>query len=663
MSSISRVSVIGLGYIGLPTAAILAKNNFKVQGMDVSLDVVAELNSGKIHTVEPGLQALVKSVVDSGNMTASMSVQPADVFIITVPTPFMKDHAPDMSFVHAATLSIAPVLQRGNLVILESTVPVGSTKQLATTLAAQRPDLTFPGEHGESADVLVAFCPERVLPGQILRELRENDRIIGGLSMRSCEETVNLYRTFCNGKLHTTDAQTAEMAKLTENSFRDVNIAFANELSMICDRLGIQVWDLIRLANCHPRVKILNPGPGVGGHCIAVDPWFIVQKTPEEARLIRTAREVNDSKPEWVVRQIQDCVHKVLAESPGKRPEDVTIACLGLSFKPDIEDLRESPALQVARRLAVEHPGRVLAVEPYIREIQNPGRIELVEFAQAEQDSDIGVLLVDHSSFSRRMPRFRYVVDTKGFWTSAAGGDQAYESEKVGPLKVRVYRSKAEAVDSIIDATGAIRTGFAVSVNPEIIVQAHIDPDYMRILKQATHLYADSIGMAWLLRKKGHAGAPRIPGCELWEALMKRAGECAIPVFLVGAAPGVAKATAEKLQQNYGTVISGHCHGYFQDPEAVFQQIKESGARIVAVAMGVPNQEKFIDYCYSRHPATFYLGVGGSFDVYSGRVKRAPAWVRYINLEFLYRILAEPRRVIRCMALPRFMGLVYKGQI
>ena len=334
------VSVFGLGYIGLPTAAILASRKINVIGVDVNLQVIQTINAGDIHFIEPELDLLVHAAVSQGYLCATDTPKPADVFIIAVPTPFKDDHEPDLSYIQAAAMAMAPVLRAGNLVILESTSPVGTTEKLAEWLAHERRDLTFPHTHGQSSDIRMAYCPERVLPGHILRELVQNDRIIGGLTPQCAAKAVDLYAHFVEGECILTHARTAEMCKLTENSFRDVNIAFANELSMICDELNIDVWSLISLANRHPRVNILQPGPGVGGHCIAVDPWFIVRSAPDHSALIRTARQVNDAKPAWVVKKVRSVVGDYLQQHPSKTARDVTITCLGLAFKADIDDLR-----------------------------------------------------------------------------------------------------------------------------------------------------------------------------------------------------------------------------------------------------------------------------------------------------------------------------------
>jgi UDP-N-acetyl-D-mannosaminuronic acid dehydrogenase len=414
----STLSVIGLGYIGLPTAAVFASCKINVIGVDVNKKAVDIINQGKIHIVEPDLDIVVHAAVTEGYLKATTSAEAADAFIVAVPTPFKGDnHEPDLSYIEAASNAIAPVLAKGNLVILESTSPVGATEQMAVWLAAARPDLTFPQTHGEDSDIRIAHCPERVLPGHVMRELIENDRVIGGMTAKCSDYAVALYKTFVKGACVVTNARTAEMAKLTENSFRDVNIAFANELSMICDKLDIDVWELIKLANRHPRVNILQPGPGVGGHCIAVDPWFIVSKTPEQARLIRIAREVNDSKPDWVISKVKLALAEFLQSNPNKTVKDVTIACYGLAFKPDIDDLRESPAMHIAEQIIALHAGSVILVEPNIECLPTKlkGQV-LVDTAQAFGSADIHVLLVDHKAFKQNTPQLGKIVDTKGIW-------------------------------------------------------------------------------------------------------------------------------------------------------------------------------------------------------------------------------------------------------
>ncbi|ACB66163.1 UDP-N-acetyl-D-mannosamine dehydrogenase [Burkholderia ambifaria] len=408
--SFDVISVIGLGYIGLPTAAAFAARRKSVVGVDVNRATVDTINRGEVHIVEPELDMLVRAAVTQGHLRATDTVEPADAFLIAVPTPFAAGHKPDLTYVEAASRAIGPVLKKGDLIVLESTSPVGTTEKIAAWLAAMRPDLTFPQQAGEQSDIRIAHCPERVLPGHVIRELVENDRVIGGMTRRCSELAAELYRVFVRGECVLTDARTAEMCKLTENSFRDVNIAFANELSVICESLDINVWELIRLSNRHPRVDILQPGPGVGGHCIAVDPWFIVDSAPEHARLIRTARTVNDDKPNYVLDRI---------EHVAKRFREPVIACLGLAFKADIDDLRESPAVGIVRELANREVGQVIAVEPNIRQLPASleGRVMLGEIADALARADIVVILVDHRQFKRIDPmklHTKIVIDTRG---------------------------------------------------------------------------------------------------------------------------------------------------------------------------------------------------------------------------------------------------------
>ena len=396
---------MGLGYIGLPTASLLATKGFSVTGIDVSQKVVDTINKGEIHIVEPDLDILVKSAVHSGNLSASLEPVEADVFIIAVPTPFKDggpDHIsgkkPDLSYIEAATKKISPYVKPGNLVILESTSPVGTTDEVVAAILKK-------DGHAVGEDVYVAHCPERVLPGRILIELVENDRVVGGINVGSTDVTVEFYERFVRGAVLATTAKTAEMVKLTENSSRDVQIAFANELSMICERENIDTWEVIELANRHPRVNILNPGPGVGGHCIAVDPWFIVDRSPDCSNLIRTAREVNDSKPEWVIDRVRKCADKF------KNP---TIACLGLAFKADVDDLRESPAAEIVRKLQSMNIGDLLICEP---NLQESDQFELCGFAEAIKEADIILLLVDHKQFKNMTASElseKVVVDTRG---------------------------------------------------------------------------------------------------------------------------------------------------------------------------------------------------------------------------------------------------------
>lgn len=419
--SFKTVSVLGLGYIGLPTAAMFASRKIKVIGVDVNEQAVDIINQGKIHIVEPELDILVHAAVTEGYLKATTTPEPADAFLIAVPTPF-KGCAegdvpePDLSYIKSASKAIAPVLKKGDLVILESTSPVGATEQMAEWLAEERADLSFPQNEGEKSDIRIAHCPERVLPGHVVRELVENDRVIGGLTDKCSEAAISLYKAFVSAECIKTNARTAEMAKLTENSFRDVNIAFANELSVICDELDINVWELIQLANRHPRVNILQPGPGVGGHCIAVDPWFIVSKTPEQAQLIHAARQVNDSKPEWVVNKVKLAIADFLMANPDKTAKGVTIACYGIAFKPDIDDLRESPALDITKVITSFHSGRVVVVEPNVEGDDGLVDIQLVSFEEAKGRADIHVLLVDHKEFKVNLVDTEYLIDTKGIW-------------------------------------------------------------------------------------------------------------------------------------------------------------------------------------------------------------------------------------------------------
>jgi len=417
MIEFKKISVIGLGYIGLPTAAMFASRKVEVVGVDVNQRAVDMINRGKVHIVEPDLDLVVRAVVTQGYLRATTVCEPAEAFLIAVPTPFAGDnHDPDLSYIEAAARLVAPVLEPGNLVILESTSPVGATEALAGWLAGARPDLSFPQTAGDASDIRVAHCPERVLPGKVMQELITNDRVIGGMTAACSQAAARLYRTFVTGEcVVASGPRVAEMAKLTENSFRDVNIAFANELSLICDALGMDVWELIRLANRHPRVNILQPGPGVGGHCIAVDPWFIVSSAPEQARLIRTAREVNDAKPEWVIEKVRAAIGAHLMENPGKTAADVTLAIYGLAFKPDIDDLRESPALEIAQALVAAHAGPVLVAEPNIESLP-PGLGTARLVAHEEIRADVHAMLVDHKPFKSSPPPAGQIVDARGVW-------------------------------------------------------------------------------------------------------------------------------------------------------------------------------------------------------------------------------------------------------
>ena len=402
-----------MGYIGLPTAATLATRGMNVIGLEVSQDVVDIINKGMVHIVEPELDILVKGSVNAGKLRATTTPEPADVFVIAVPTPITLDNKPDTSYIHAAVASIAPVLEKGNLIILESTSPVGTTESIINQVAELRKDLHIPKSRTIAGDLYFVHCPERVLPGKIIGELVNNDRVIGGYTPDCAGQAADLYSTFVRGKLLLTDDKTAEMTKLVENAYRDVNIAFANELSLICDELDINVWPVIEFANRHPRVNILKPGPGVGGHCIAVDPWFIVSAAPTQAKLIAMARQINDSKPEFVVNKVLRVADKF------KNP---IIACLGLAFKADIDDLRESPALKIAQHLAQKCIGQILVVEPFIECLPGSfpdGSAQLVGFNEALDRADIIVLLVDHKLFKavdRERLHQKIVIDTKGCW-------------------------------------------------------------------------------------------------------------------------------------------------------------------------------------------------------------------------------------------------------
>ncbi len=408
-----NVVVMGLGYIGLPTAAIIARTGARVLGVDVTEHVVETINSGRVHIEEVDLDGLVSGVVARGTLRAAMTVEPADVFVIAVPTPFDAAHAPDISYVLGAATTIAPVLKPGDTVILESTSPVGTTEKVRDLLATLRPDLRVPGRTRDQADIAIAYCPERVLPGRILVELIDNDRVIGGITPRCARKALTFYRRFVRGACVTTTARAAEMTKLTENAFRDVNIAFANELSLIADTMNVDVWEVIRLANRHPRVNILQPGPGVGGHCIAVDPWFLVHAAPDQTPLIRTAREVNDGKTDHVIAQV---AAMIAADSTAP------VACLGLAFKANIDDFRESPAMKVALAVANRFGDRVRIVEPYASTLP-PGfagtGATLIDVDTAIETCPIMVVLVDHDVF-RSIPleerSEKTVLDTRGIW-------------------------------------------------------------------------------------------------------------------------------------------------------------------------------------------------------------------------------------------------------
>ena len=410
------VTVVGLGYIGLPTAAILASKGLQVFGSDINSSIVNKINEGKIHINEPYLEDLVDKVVKSGYLKASKKIHKSDAFIIAVPTPFCDSNSeipkPDISFIKSAIKSIAKVLKKGDLIILESTSPVGTTEKIKKWLSGLRNDLIFPNHEDDLADIAIAYCPERVLPGKIIKEIVENDRIVGGISKNCAKKASELYKHFVSGECLETNCKTAEMVKLTENASRDVQIAFANELSILCDELDINVWDLIRLSNKHPRVNILNPGPGVGGHCIAVDPWFIVSDSPKNAKLIHAARKINDHKPEWVVSKIKKILKNFKKDSVVN--DSPVIACLGLAFKADIDDLRESPAFEISKKIKELNIGKTLFVEPNIDSIHG---YSLTSLDEAINLADILVLLVDHKEFkslNKKQYKNKIVLDTKG---------------------------------------------------------------------------------------------------------------------------------------------------------------------------------------------------------------------------------------------------------
>jgi len=423
-----EVCVLGLGYIGLPTAAIIARSGCRVLGVDVSEHVVNTIAEGRIHIEEVDLDGLVQGVVGRGMLRTSLAVEPADVFVIAVPTPFDEDHAPDISYVLQAASSIAAVIKPGDCIILESTSPVGTTEEMRDMIARLRPDLRIPGLTADIPDIAIAYCPERVLPGRILEELTNNDRSIGGITPRCARKALTFYRRFVRGECITTDARSAEMTKLVENAYRDVNIAFANELSMVADHMGLDVWEVIRLANRHPRVNILQPGPGVGGHCIAVDPWFIIHGAPDDTPLIRTARGVNDGKVGHVLAK----AGAMIEANPAAR-----VACLGLAFKANIDDFRESPANKVALALAKTYGDRIAIVEPYAQSLlpaYDGLGASLIDLDDAIENCDMFIVLVDHDVF-KSIPLAeragKTVYDTRGIWP-----DQPAMPARAGQLRL-----------------------------------------------------------------------------------------------------------------------------------------------------------------------------------------------------------------------------------
>lgn len=410
---IQSVCVIGLGYIGLPSAVLFAKGGLRVFGCDINPHIVAETNAGRLHIVEPGLHVLLSDVIRNGMLTADTKPSVADAYTITVPTPVTHDEQrlPDIRYVEAAARAIAPLLKPGALVVLESTSPVNTTRRVMAIITELRPDLTISDD--EKSEIDFCYSPERVIPGRTVEELRRNDRVIGGVTRRATERASSLFRRFSEGRLLATDDRTAEAVKLTENAFRDVNIAFANELSLVCDRLGVNVFDVIRLANHHPRVNILSPGPGVGGHCIAVDPWFLIAGAPQEARLMRMARTINDAKPHWVLARAEEML--------ASRPE-AQLVCLGLTYKADVDDFRESPSLEIALELSRRHPDRVVVFDPYIhalkaRDPDTVAKMTVVDLPTAAR-CPLALVLVGHLELrGLQFTADQLVLDTIGLYT------------------------------------------------------------------------------------------------------------------------------------------------------------------------------------------------------------------------------------------------------
>ena len=393
--------VVGLGTIGLPTAVLIANEQIPVLGVDAQKDVVDRVNGGQLRFVEPGLESLLRRALSVGNFRASTEPEVASVYLICVPTPTLPDHRPDTRQLDAAVAAVAQVMRRGALLVIESGSPVGTTEHVRDRLAALRPDLQMPYRDQEGADIAIAYCAERALMGRLIDEIEHNDRVIGGVTPNCARKVLAFYERFVRGRCFTTDTRTAELCKLAENAYRDVKIAYANELSMICDRFQIDAKELILLANLHPRVNILQPGPGVGGHCIPVDPWFIIHGAQNESRLIRSARNVNLSKTKWVVEKIRNHLQQRLLRPPERSAKELTIAFLGLTFKPDVDDLRESPAVEIALEVAQSHPGEVWAVDPYVDQLPASlkGRVRLTDLAYARSKADIVVLLVRHAAF------------------------------------------------------------------------------------------------------------------------------------------------------------------------------------------------------------------------------------------------------------------------
>lgn len=415
------IAVIGLGYIGLPTAAVIASNGNHVVGIDVNTNAVDTINRGEIHIVEPKLEEIVRKTVASGLLRAVTQPETADAYLIAVPTPITEEKKADLSYVLSAGKAIATVLKKGDLVVLESTSPVGATETLVKTLSSIRPDLKFPNwaedvKDGD-IDIHVAYCPERVLPGKVVEELNSNDRAIGGMTSLCTQRAVELYNLFVDGVLFPTDSRSAELCKLAENAFRDVNIAYANELANVCEGIGMNVWEVIRLANRHPRVNILQPGPGVGGHCIAVDPWFIAETAPEDTPLIQSARYINDGRPARVIARVEKAVSGFLLAHTDRNKDSLKIACYGVAFKPNIDDLRESPALKITADMARNYPGSIWAVEPNVNSLpEELSHVRLVTQDEAMAEADIHVMLVDHAPFKLKGPSSEYIIDVKGLW-------------------------------------------------------------------------------------------------------------------------------------------------------------------------------------------------------------------------------------------------------
>ncbi len=390
-----KVTVLGLGYVGLPTAAVIAKNGLEVIGYDISEKVVNTINDGKVHIIEDGLEELVRNAVDLKQLRATTVPEESDVFLITVPTPITEDKKADISYVESAVNSITTVLKRGDLIILESTSPVGTTEKVRDIISRSRSDLKCPNVNEANPDLFIAYSPERILPGQTIKELVSNSRVVGGITKDCSNKAISFYERYVKGKIFATNSSTAEMCKLTENAYRDVNIAFANELSMICDKANIDPKEVIEYSNFHPRVNILSPGCGVGGHCIPIDPWFIIERDPENTRLINSARLVNDYKPKWVIEKIRSAIEE-FTKNNGRLPK---VSLLGLTYKPDIDDMRESPALTIARNLSDSYRDSLSIVEPFIKKCDYGSLGNFESLSSSLEDANIVVKLVNHSSF------------------------------------------------------------------------------------------------------------------------------------------------------------------------------------------------------------------------------------------------------------------------